>query len=789
MAKYSPLSGESIYDVAVKLYGDTALGLSVLLAMNVVSLNATDLYGATLDYDEDATRKVETFVIPENQDDQYDKYVGLNGESIYDISVKLYKDAPLGLEHLLSLNDITLTTDLKGVTLNYREGFRRIKEPFTIPIKEQELIYTPLNGETLYDVAIKLYNDVSLGIEQILTRNTVGLSTDLIGLPINYVKGVFRKIQRFVVQDKLTPETYTTRANQSTYDLAIQLYSSMSGLPNVLGKFNLDSLIPVNSKVEYTNGRPFPLFVSTDVYVNVPRSIHEFAIATDSTNGLWNTFVSILETGNAQEVIDWVDQDRRASELANATDTPNAVRVMLKSVTETITATDSPNRVLSVLRSVTEAVTAQDSPTAIFTVLKSISEPATAIDTVTGLTTVTRSVSEPVTAIDSTNRVFIGLATITETLSATDSTNRGFASFREVNERRMVIYNLAESKETIFFNDSEPESRYFFANVEVFDSTDALNGVIKSSSEAGNATDSPNRTFIGLGLKAEPATATDSPNSLNNVWVRVQSEPTTATDTVTGLGVFPKSISEPASANDTKSALLVALKSIAEPLSAVDTINSINNIFNVAKAEPNTATDTPTGQRSFVKSISETATANDSVNRFQSIFRLMSEGQLYIFNDSERKNIIVSNSAESRQTFVFNANKAIDTPNVGASTWLKAQTESVTAIDSKDWVQYTVTVYGAKESAGIANTTVRYRKNGGSWVTLGTDISTTSCVNKGNFLVSSIDSFDISLTNGANFSYIENANDCANATGDVTILSFSGLSANKNISLINLGFT
>lgn len=114
--------------------------------------------------------------------------------------------------------------------------------------------YSPLSGESLFDVAVKLYSDTALGIQDLLSLNVINLDSDLYGTTLEYTEGLSRVKPVFpTVSISAKTEVYTTRSKQTVYDLAIQLYGSLSHIGNLLEYFpNLDTEIPVGSAISLT---------------------------------------------------------------------------------------------------------------------------------------------------------------------------------------------------------------------------------------------------------------------------------------------------------------------------------------------------------------------------------------------------------------------------------------------------------------------------------------------------------------------------------------------------------
>lgn len=113
--------------------------------------------------------------------------------------------------------------------------------------------YSVLSGESVYDIAVKLYGDAPLGIQDLLTQNVIDLDdTELFGTVLTYTEGLSRQKPVFPVITVTRPQApYTIRYLQSHYDLAIQLYGDISKIGNILNYFpNLDTDIPQGSQIE-----------------------------------------------------------------------------------------------------------------------------------------------------------------------------------------------------------------------------------------------------------------------------------------------------------------------------------------------------------------------------------------------------------------------------------------------------------------------------------------------------------------------------------------------------------
>lgn len=87
---YNPLSGEGIFDIATKLYNDTALGIGDLLTLNPVINVDADLFGVSVVYTPGLTRKKPVIDVPFSVPMRI--YRAHKLQSIFDLAVQLYGD-------------------------------------------------------------------------------------------------------------------------------------------------------------------------------------------------------------------------------------------------------------------------------------------------------------------------------------------------------------------------------------------------------------------------------------------------------------------------------------------------------------------------------------------------------------------------------------------------------------------------------------------------------------------------------------------------------------------------
>lgn len=114
------------------------------------------------------------------------------------------------------------------------------------------MIYQPLSGEGLYDIAAKLYQDTALGIGELLALNPgIDVNADLFGTGIIYTAGLTRKKPVIDVPFLSPHKTYAAHSLQSHFDLAIQLYGDISKIGNILpGIADINGQIALGTEFE-----------------------------------------------------------------------------------------------------------------------------------------------------------------------------------------------------------------------------------------------------------------------------------------------------------------------------------------------------------------------------------------------------------------------------------------------------------------------------------------------------------------------------------------------------------
>lgn len=144
------------------------------------------------------------------------------------------------------------------------------------------LSYTVLQGETIWDIAAKLYSDFPTGISDLLALNNITLNGVLPQFLV-YTQDKKRNIKRINVPIINNPnKQFITREGQSHFDLAIQLYGNFSGIANILAKASsLDDDIVTGTVFEYSENESQESFL-----------FRSFLVATKTINGY-----VLLETG------------------------------------------------------------------------------------------------------------------------------------------------------------------------------------------------------------------------------------------------------------------------------------------------------------------------------------------------------------------------------------------------------------------------------------------------------------------------------------------------------------
>lgn len=119
---YIAMDGETVFDLAIKLYSD-ARGVSDIILLNPgLDLNATTYAGQSISYDDSIVYKKEVFVVPIPEPPRAN-WKTRYGQTVYDLALQLYGDiSNLGkvLTQVLSLDDPIVNSEIStGSTDNY----------------------------------------------------------------------------------------------------------------------------------------------------------------------------------------------------------------------------------------------------------------------------------------------------------------------------------------------------------------------------------------------------------------------------------------------------------------------------------------------------------------------------------------------------------------------------------------------------------------------------------------------------------------------------------------------
>jgi hypothetical protein len=98
------------------------------------------------------------------------EYKPLKGEYLFDVAVKLYGDAVIGVKNILNLNlGINLNNDLFGQTLIYNKEIRR-KPVFNIAKKVENYYFYAHDFQSVYDISLQLFGNLT-GLSYVLSQN------------------------------------------------------------------------------------------------------------------------------------------------------------------------------------------------------------------------------------------------------------------------------------------------------------------------------------------------------------------------------------------------------------------------------------------------------------------------------------------------------------------------------------------------------------------------------------------------------------------------------------------
>lgn len=88
--EFNPLSGQTIYDMAVSLYGDFDAGVSDILSKNPsLNMDSDDYFGITVEYTP-GLRRVKPVIVSPPTPTINNVYLTRNLQSVYDLSTQIY---------------------------------------------------------------------------------------------------------------------------------------------------------------------------------------------------------------------------------------------------------------------------------------------------------------------------------------------------------------------------------------------------------------------------------------------------------------------------------------------------------------------------------------------------------------------------------------------------------------------------------------------------------------------------------------------------------------------------
>lgn len=98
---YKAQNGEYLYDVAAKLYGDVALGVSRILELNPELNIDNDLFGVSINYTDENRRKP---VFNRTEKKKTDYFYAYDLQSVYDMSLQIFGNLT-GLKNVLQVHE------------------------------------------------------------------------------------------------------------------------------------------------------------------------------------------------------------------------------------------------------------------------------------------------------------------------------------------------------------------------------------------------------------------------------------------------------------------------------------------------------------------------------------------------------------------------------------------------------------------------------------------------------------------------------------------------------------
>lgn len=523
--------------------------------------------------------------------------------------------------------------------------------------------YKPLQGETIYDIAIKLYGDMTLGLSELLSNNEIDLdSSDLSGLTLYYDPTATRSYPRIpIVEVNGSVVQYVTSEGQSVYDLAIQLYGSLdAGLPVLLSKgFSLNQFVATGTTIEYTPGKESRFYINgTDIpqpSTTSYRWTEDRLVAIDAPSAIATMTTGVVESLSASDQSGYlvVGVNIMAEPLTATDSQDRVVNYGAVSITETttvghsqsstsewasgrqepLTASESSNRTADFATAQLEAITGTHSQDRTLTTPASQSEPVGATDASSALFAVTASRTEAITASESPNATYtLGNVAISEPLTASHSQTNTLVTSGALTESATATES---SNAPLSQNVSISES------ATATDSPDRIVSSINTATESATATDSPSRTVdfavIGITETAAATNTQDRTSTLGNVAITEAITPTHAQDRTFTLGNV--AITESATASDSSSSLATfqtnhtaytTFDGVTDGVGNGGSSYNVDGTSNihpfagnsqdstaymlVSRTESASATDSPQGNMAYASSRTESASASDSQN-------------------------------------------------------------------------------------------------------------------------------------------------------------------------------
>jgi hypothetical protein len=564
--------------------------------------------------------------------------------------------------------------------------------------------YKPTEGETIYDVSVKLYGDMTLGLNELLTTNNITLDTDIVGLNLTYDETATRPFPRQpLVKIVGTKGSYKSQENQSVYDLSIQLYGSIeAGLPVLLSKgFALNQYVPTLTPIEYDPGKEARFSVAGTDIPPVPTISYRYRfdalVAIDSlfanatmTTGMvealsaydQSTYQVTGVANHGEEITATVETDRYViydtalTEAITASNSQDRFVEWGAISSEAISSTSSQDRFIDAFGTQSEALSATNAQDRTLIMPVDRSEAISATTSHTATFDGVSSMEESVTITGVPNATYVlGLASSTENASATASQANTLVAPVSITEALTASHTQSNTIIIGVTSITEPaspsESQVATVNFSVVSMTEALTLTVVQDNyviytviditEAIFATSSQDRTYtLGTVAITEALTSSD------------------ASDRTSTLGTA--SATEALSASHSDSCQAVFQNNQGAFNGAPwDTSDAGGSIFNVSHTEGITATDSPSGANSSSTSISNGITATESQSALQVSSRSASESASAT-NSQDATHIDYAVSLDT--TYV----QGIDSNQVGV--WIDSGSVTATVTGGRSWIIY-----------------------------------------------------------------------------------------------------